>query len=643
MSTTLQTTNFYRGPHASISKILLNSSSSLSFIKDILKDFISSENEIDKEYTFNKGLAIFYMLQYTSNKKLNDNRLWKSEKVEWVRALLSVFEYENNFLGFVGLAGFLNGYQLLKSNKKRKKIGELISEVENAFLKSIDSIVDQVNEDAKKETITYICAQCISFISIAQLRELNSKTRLMHLLMSVVLENPRLFQDGKFLDEIEQDITKNQSWNAKSFKVLEEKVNDIFFKELSKISLAISKLTQIVNNNDISSLLLRINKFSINLYKTWDESPTLSLTKEDSLEPENKENMKLLWQVFKFILFTITMIFKSIADRSLFEPHIFENQERMMILLTYSYLYFITSKFSLYGFSVYKKVFFNILNQIIVNNNSGEMIDIIKNIELDMNVYKPHEKCRVVYYLLVIEQVIKVLDDNYLENHILPAFDKILLNNDDDNIFESANAVILSIFYNQKRVIKELSLYYCNYILLMYPLKINIRQLRIAYTAVLKSLSDIDDTLVWLCLDILIKKIESISNPNTGSISQNTTNKDLEQQLINQQEQINQKLKVFEQKKQDEQENLVKAILYLKKGHLLLTLIDQIKSINLIFMENLLTKIKEFFKQEKENEIKSNSNIGLFALQKVLFDVLSNEIDYTKKNVGINWWLNEGR
>ncbi|CAB4440196.1 unnamed protein product [Rhizophagus irregularis] len=188
MSTTLQTTNFYRGPHARY-----------------LKDFISSENEIDKD-----------------------------EKVEWVRALLSVFEYENNFLGFVGLAGFLNGYQLLKSNKKRKKIGELISEVENAFLKSIDSIVDQVNEDAKKETITYICAQCISFISIAQLRELNSKTRLMHLLMSVVLENPRLFQDGKFLDEIEQDITKNQSWNAKSFKVLEEKVNDIFFKELSK-------------------------------------------------------------------------------------------------------------------------------------------------------------------------------------------------------------------------------------------------------------------------------------------------------------------------------------------------------------------------------------------------------------------------
>lgn len=106
-STTLQSTDSYKGPHASITKILLNSSSSLSFIKDILKDLISSENKIDKEYTLNKGLSIFYMLQYTSNKKLDDNRLWKSDKVEWVRAFLSVFENENNFMGFVGLAGFL--------------------------------------------------------------------------------------------------------------------------------------------------------------------------------------------------------------------------------------------------------------------------------------------------------------------------------------------------------------------------------------------------------------------------------------------------------------------------------------------------------------------------------------------------------
>ena len=95
-----------------------------------------------------------------------------------------------------------------------------------------------------------------------------------------------------------------------------------------------------------------------------------------------------------------------------------------MILSTYSYLYFITSKFSIYGFSVYKKVFFTVLNQIRVNNDSKEIIDIVKNIESDMNVHKLHEKCRIVYYLLVIEQIVKVLDDDYLENHVLPVFDR---------------------------------------------------------------------------------------------------------------------------------------------------------------------------------------------------------------------------
>ncbi|RIA86133.1 hypothetical protein C1645_829750 [Glomus cerebriforme] len=638
--TTFQTTDSYKGPHASISKILLNSTSSISFVKDILKDFISSENKFDKEYTFNKGLAIFYLLQYISNKKLDDNRLWKNDKVEWVRALLSVFDDENNFIGFVGLAGFL----------RRRRIGELISEVENTFLRSIDSILDQVNEDAKKETVTFICAQCIPFILIEKLKELNSKAKLVHMLVSVVFENPRLFYNGKFLNEIENDIVKNENWNVESFKVLKEKIEDIFFKELSSISLAISKLTQVIDDDNISSLLIRINEFSINLYKLWDKSPTLSLTKGDFLESESEKNMTLVWQVFKFSLFTITMIFKSIVDRSLFEPHIYGNQGRIMILTTYSYLYFITSKFSLYGFSVYKQVFFSVLNQIRVINNSNEIINIMENIETDMTVHKPHEKCRVVYYLLVIEQIIKVLDDDYLETHVLPAFDGILSRKDDENIFESVNAVILSIFYNQKRVTKELSLYYCNYVLSMYPSNIDVRQLRVAYTAVIKSLSDIDDALVWSCLEILIKKIEQFSPdnsvfvPSISEISQNTKglmNKD----LIDKQEQMNQQEEVSEQrKKQEEEENLVKAALYLRRGYLLLTLIDQVKSINLIFMEELLTKIKEFFKQEKEyeNETGDGSGIGLFALQKVLFDVLSKEIDYTKKNIGVKWWLSEG-
>lgn len=54
----------------------------------------------------------------------------------------------------------------------------------------------------------------------------------------------------------------------------------------------------------------------------------------------------------------------------------------------------------------------------------------------------------------------------------------------------------------------------------MYPSSIDVRQLRIAYTIVIASLSDIDDALVWLCLEILLKKTESIdpNNSNRGGI-----------------------------------------------------------------------------------------------------------------------------
>ena len=80
----------------------------------------------------------------------------------------------------------------------------------------------------------------------------------MHLLMNIVLESPQLFQNGEFLSEIEQNITKNQGWTKhEPFKILKEKSNGILFKKLPRISLVISKLTHIVDRNDISFLLTR--------------------------------------------------------------------------------------------------------------------------------------------------------------------------------------------------------------------------------------------------------------------------------------------------------------------------------------------------------------------------------------------------
>src|ERR1044072_8039480 len=85
----------------------------------------------------------------------------------------------------------------------------------------------------------------------------------------------------------------------------------------------------------------------------------------------------------------------------------------------------------------------------------------------------------------------------------------------------------------------------------------------------------------------------------------------MEQQQLKKQKEImereQQKSLEQQQKGQVEEENLIKATLDLSRGHLLLTLIDQVKSINLIFMKILLTRIKEFLEEEKEG---GGSSIG---------------------------------
>ncbi|CAG8450895.1 14551_t:CDS:2 [Racocetra fulgida] len=128
--------------------------------------------------------------------------------------------------------------------------------------------------------------------------------------------------------------------------------------------------------------------------------------------------------------------------------------------------------------------------------------------------------------------------------------------------------------------------FYCSLLLESYPTLIHESQLRVAYTTVIKSLSNTDDALTFSCLEKLIKRIED--TPAS----------------------------------------------HLHREHLLLTLIDQVQSVNLVLLETLLTKIKYFIQTEQDR-------IRKRAMKKALFDALSTGLDYTKKDTGVKWWLSE--
>ncbi|RIB13625.1 hypothetical protein C2G38_1719009 [Gigaspora rosea] len=232
------------------------------------------------------------------------------------------------------------------------------------------------------------------------------------------------------------------------------------------------------------------------------------------------------------------------------------------------------------------------------------------------------------------------LDDDTVEQTVLPFIYPYLQDNSDIHLFESAHSVMLAIFSNTKKVTNELAPFYCNLLLESYPKLIHVAQFRIAYTTIIKSLSNTDDALTFLCLEKLIKKIEDTPLSALTPLDTDKSKKmiPIESTLMSSDKSSystfvdstgeNRSVK----NKDDEIQSFAS---HLNRGHLLLTLIDQIRSVNLIFLETLLAKIKYFLQAEQEG-------VGKQAIKKALFDALSTGLDYTKKDNGVKWWLSEG-
>ncbi|CAJ0638080.1 8238_t:CDS:2 [Entrophospora sp. SA101] len=87
-------------------------------------------------------------------------------------------------------------------------------------------------------------------------------------------------------------------------------------------------------------------------------------------------------------------------------------------------------------------------------------------------------------------------------------------------LYESVHVVILAMFSTKKRISPKLSPFYCNLLLQAYPDLLTVGQLRAAYSIVIRSLSETDDALAWVCLEKLIKAIENL--PTTDNIYSDT-------------------------------------------------------------------------------------------------------------------------
>ncbi|CAG8561667.1 7373_t:CDS:10 [Paraglomus brasilianum] len=597
----------YSGPYASVARLLLKPSSSLTSLLFVIEEFIQSEAE-SFTFLFDTSLQLFYIFNKVTTSVLVSKEYEHKKKIQWIKNVCDLVK--NELVGFVVTAGVLRACQLVKESAREGMYRNLIAEIENFFLTGLDHAINKMDgQEEMQDVLVYLCSETIPSISYQQLAKLKSKETLLQTTLSVMLTSKRCFQNLDFITRVTSNLKSSANKDWQHLRDLEQ---SIMIKSMKNISKVAACLIVYLSKDDIKATIQRLYDFTARLWEEWEECPLSENSDESSAEDDIKEGLKLLWYILKILLFSVTMVCKAIFDESLIRSEVCGLHEYQHMLLLYSNVYFITSKFGLYGFSVYKIVWFGILSQLMESDDSCTFVT--QQLKPSSGT-TPAQKSKVAYYFLVIEQLMKVLDNNVVEE-VLIYLKLYLRDKTDMHLFESAHAVMISIFANQKTIMIEIAPFYCDLLLDNYPDLLSTNQWRLTFSTMIRSLSEADDALVWYCLSRLIAKIQSI--PVTTS-SQAVTENDTKNKKA----------------PSANTEETQSASLH-SRSHILLILIDQIKTVNLIFLQTLLTTVKKFIGQEPDGPEKK-------LLLKAVFDSLSLGLDYTKKEAGVKWWLNENQ
>ena len=183
-------------------------------------------------------------------------------------------------------------------------------------------------------------------------------------------------------------------------------------------------------------------------------------------------------------------------------------------------------------------------------------------------------------------------------------------------------------------------------------------QLRLAFTTVIRCVSNSDDALAWYCILQLMSAISSIplSSPSTIPSPPPSTLTPAHEANANVPRDFDDDDPTTRLDEASSLSPLESTALQLRRGHLLLTLIDQTTSVNLILLRSLLAQIWEFVKEEgseKENEVlgevmsaergAAGEESGKEALVKIVFNTLGEGLDATKREEGVRWWMEHGQ
>ncbi|KAF9394790.1 hypothetical protein CPC16_010257 [Podila verticillata] len=573
----------------------------------------------------------------------------------------------------LAIAGILRAIQHAEDDPP-KVDGESLALIEDVYVGKLRSILESLQSPEKRIHLPPQTQACLIFASSQTIPSLPTcKSRLgsdycallANLLIDSMLDLNKdgILPLGQILRVIGQDLFTYGSKNnnlpveGEAHSILTKTVRGPLFSEMGRIARTVATLLEGVEDwKEVESILQRMHSFAINIHVDWSRNrlsqadtflvPEPGLEKEAGvmqLDQESTKAMAMLFQVFKTLLFAYTMIFGAVVEKSSTDPVPAGLVSHLdyLILDSYAYLYFTTYKLGPGGFQVYEELITTVLTRMVAAETP---VDLQTNL---VSLQGSHH--------ILLNKTLKAMmpraelgyGDVVMESRTL-----YLLKNDQKDLFESAHSVVMSVFLTNKRIAKNVAPFYSNLLLAHFPLEINIDQLRAAFTTMIRSLSETEDALAWLCVEKLLGRIQAYDQEiamlvEVAGAPKVMVSEEEERALVSVAMELSQDLSpqaaashlpslgthAIASTKPRSSEPMRLLELQKERGQLLLALFDQLSSLNLVFVETLGGKIRELVAQE-------TSATARQALLKCLLDVIGGpQVDHTKRDWAVKWYL----
>lgn len=525
--------------------------------------------------------------------------------------------------------------------------------------------------------LLFLAAQVSPYVSDRRLSQLHpgDVIKILSDTMLDLFEGCGIFQSLR--EDIYQDtqgllVLSASSGTALRAQLLNDHPLFKVFGPLSRLlSLAFSSITRSFTPAQVQEILLGLSPESFRaplsrmhaIALAWESrwlGSRLAGAEEKEISQSSRPQTKLLWGVFKTLLFSYTMIFdalmeaivdvcptptetkpvsmntkdnaevgkKWLATTESNIPPVYLQVVRTM-LLTYSSLSWVISTFGTGGFDAYRRVFYEAL-EVLSRDGLASVALTIQLIPSPLDTIQTNaaRRARATFFLDVVEQLMIQLPDDMIEDVILPACRPYLDDRTYQEAFEAAHSVVLSIFSSGKECLLELTPYYSQLLLTCFPTNLSAEQLTLAYSTVVDAVSDRSDTLAWHTLELLWNAIEHERFMNAHHQKKLTVGQETQQEDAVSAT-VNSSIESVVKPKESEGDQFSK-----RERDLTDVYVAQLANVNLVLLRSVLDRVKRLIMY------RTRASEDRLHLCQRTFASLSG-LDASTREEGVRWWLAE--